>query len=129
MAIKMRLLAIGILIVSLVGAIEVMAAVHPAVRYPPPFPRQAAAELFENDRVVVWDVTWPKGHLGPMHEHYRDAIIVTLTGGSVKKMPLRGRSAVVTYKAGSVIFARRGVIHREEGVSTTPRHAIVIELK
>jgi hypothetical protein len=28
--------------------------------YLPPFPREAARMLFENDRVAVWDVTWPK---------------------------------------------------------------------
>jgi hypothetical protein len=28
--------------------------------FPPPFPRDGATKIFENDRVIVWDVAWLK---------------------------------------------------------------------
>jgi quercetin dioxygenase-like cupin family protein len=105
------------------------AAEHSSHHYPPPFPRQGAVKVLENERVVVWDVTWPKGVRGPLHEHYRDAVLVTLTGGTIRKFPLHDKSSVVTYKPGTVIFAPKGTIHSEEGISDVPRHAIVIQLK
>ena len=128
MTLKLRIAAIGIVMASLAAGIGAFAA-GGGTRYPPPFPRRGAVKILENSRVTVWDVTWPKGYQGPMHEHYLDAVIVTLRGGVVKKTPLHGASSILTYKSGSVIFAPKGVIHREEGLSAVPRHAIVIELK
>lgn len=129
MTLKLRLAAIGITIAGLAVGIGAFAAEHSLHQYPPPFPRQGAVKVLENNRVVVWDVTWPKGVRGPVHEHYRDAVIVTLRGGSIEKFPLHGKISIVRYKSGSVIFAPKGVIHSEEGISDVSRHAIVIELK
>lgn len=129
MTLKIRLAAIGIASVGLAAGLGAFAAGHSLHHYPPAFPRQGAVKVLENDRVVVWDVTWPKGVRGPVHEHYRDSVIVTLAGGVVRKFPFHGESTVVTYKPGSVIFAPKGTIHSEEGISDSPRHAIVIQLK
>jgi quercetin dioxygenase-like cupin family protein len=129
MTFKLRLTAIGISVAGLVAGIGAYAAEHSLHQYPSPFPRQGAVKVLENDRVVVWDVTWPKGYRAPLHEHYRDSVIVTLTGGTIRKFPLHGGSSVVAYKDGSVVFAPRGTIHSEEGISDVPRHAIVIQLK
>jgi quercetin dioxygenase-like cupin family protein len=129
MTLKLRLTAIGLAAAGLAAGIGAFAAEHSLHQYPPPFPRPGAVKVLENDRVVVWDVTWPKGVRGPVHEHYRDAVIVTLTGGTIEKFPLHGKRSTVTYKSGSVIFAPKGVIHSEEGISDAPRHAFVIELK
>jgi hypothetical protein len=38
---------------------------------PPPFPRDGATKLLENDRVVVWDVAWLK-QAYPVHRHVYD---------------------------------------------------------
>ena len=129
MTLKLRLAAIGITVAGLAAGIGAFAAGHNPHQYPPPFPRQGAVKVLENSRVVVWDVTWPKGVRGPVHEHYRDAVIVTLTGGTIEKFPLDGKSTTAIYKSDSVIFAPKGVIHSEEGISDVPRHAFVIELK
>jgi quercetin dioxygenase-like cupin family protein len=129
MTLKLRLTAIGITVAGLAAGVGALAAEHSLHQYPPPFPRPGAVKVLENNRVVVWDVTWPKGARGPIHEHYRDAVIVTLAGGTIRKFPLHGASTVVSYKPGSVIFAPKGTIHSEEGISDVPRHAIVIQLK
>lgn len=128
MTLKLRFAVIGILMAVVAASIGAFAA-ESGRPYPPPFPRQGSVKLLENNRIVVWDVTWPKGYQSPLHEHYSDAVIVTLTGGVVKVTPLHGASSTVSYKAGSVIFAPKGAIHREEGLSATPRRAIVIQLK
>ena len=64
-----------------------------------------------------------------MHEHYRDSVIVTLAGGTIRTFPLHGASSTGSYQAGSVTFAAKGTIHSEEGLSDRPRHAIVVQLK
>lgn len=102
---------------------------HAATHYPPPYPRKDAVKVLENCRVVIWNVTWPKGQWSPVHEHYRDDIIVTLRGGTVETMTPKGKTKFMTDKAGHVTWFEKGVIHKEMGVSTPARHAIVIELK
>ena len=129
MTFKLRLAAIGIAIAGFAAGIGVFAAEHSLHQYPPPFPRLGAVKILENERIVAWDVTWPKGYRAPMHEHYRDSVIVTLTGGTVRTFPLSGESSTTRFAAGSVSFAPKGTIHSEEGISDVPRHAIVIQLK
>src|ERR1019366_9648566 len=53
-----------------------------AQSYPAPYPRENASRVFENGRVTVWEVTWPKGQPTVMHEHPFDQLSVTLAGGS-----------------------------------------------
>jgi quercetin dioxygenase-like cupin family protein len=97
--------------------------------YPPPFPRKGAVKVLENCRVIVWNVTWPKGHWSAVHRHDRDAVIVTLAGGTVETMTPDGKTKLLSDQAGHVTFFPKGVIHKEMGLSNPPRHAIVIELK
>ena len=51
-----------------------------AQTYPPPYPRPGTVKLLENDRVVVWDVTWLK-QAYPMHRHVYDYAGVYYTNG------------------------------------------------
>jgi len=101
-----------------------------AQAYPPPFPREGAKKLIENERVAVWEVEWQKGRATPMHEHPYDVVGVFLADGAVKitepggavRMSDRSPLGMVTYGA-------KGVLHSEEGVSDQPRRAIIVELK
>lgn len=97
--------------------------------YPPPFPREGAKKLFENERVAVWDVVWPKGQPSPIHEHRFDQISVTLVGGSVRVTRLGGDSTVNQSQIGSLTLTPKGTIHQEEGLSDTPQHKILVEMK
>jgi len=106
-----------------------LAAVSQAQTYPPPFPREGAKKLFENDRVAVWDVVWPKGQPSPIHEHRYDQVSVTLVGGSVRVTRLDGTSTVNQSELGSVTLTTKGTVHREEGLSDTPQHKIMVEFK
>lgn len=100
-----------------------------AQSYPPPFPREAARKLFENDRVAVWDVTWPKGQPTAMHEHPVDQLSVTLVGGTVRVTRLGGTPAVNKSEPGSVVFTPKGTVHMEEGLSDVPQRKIMLQLK
>ena len=52
----------------------VLTAVFAAQQYPPAFPRTNATKLMETDRIVVWDIVWPKGQPTPMHQHVHDQV-------------------------------------------------------
>jgi quercetin dioxygenase-like cupin family protein len=107
----------------------VLAAASQAQTYPPPFPREGAKKLFENDRVAVWDVVWPKGQPSPIHQHRYDQLSVTLVGGTVRVTRLDGTSTVNQSELGSVTLTAKGTVHQEEGLSETPQHKIMVELK
>lgn len=100
-----------------------------AQTYPPAFPRDGAKKLFENERVAVWDVVWPKGQPSPLHEHRYDQISVTLVGAMVRVTKLDGSSSVNQSEPGSVTFTAKGTIHREEGLTDPPQHKIMVEMK
>ncbi len=100
-----------------------------AQNYPPPYPRENARRVLANDRVIVWDVTWPKGQPTAMHQHQLDQLSVTLRGGTVRVSKLGGPVTVNQSTIGSVAFTPAGTIHMEEGVSEIPQHKIMLELK
>src|SRR5580704_17593868 len=100
-----------------------------AQNYPPPFPREAAQKLFENDRVEVWDVTWPKDMPTAMHLHPVDQLSVTLRGGTVRVTRLGGTPAVNNSKPGTVVLTPKGTVHMEEGLSDVHQRKIMLQLK
>ena len=100
-----------------------------AETYPTPYPRENARKVLANDRIIVWDVTWPKGQPTAMHEHRFDQLSVTLRGGSVRVSKLGGPVTVNQSTIGLVAFTPKGTIHMEEGVSDIPQHKIMLELQ
>ena len=97
---------------------------------PPPFPREGASRVFENDQVVIWDVSWAKGEPTPLHEHRFTAISVTVQPGRVKSILPDGTSRIGQLEQiGNVQYGGKGLVHREEGVSDVPRRVFLIELK
>ena len=51
-----------------------------AQTYPPPYPRAGTTKIMENDRLVVWDVSWLK-QAYPVHRHVYDYAGVYYTSG------------------------------------------------
>lgn len=41
---------------------------------PHAFPREGAKQIFDNERVTIWDVTWIKGQPSTMHRHRFDLV-------------------------------------------------------
>ena len=97
---------------------------------PHAFPREGVTQIFDNERVTIWDVTWIKGKPSPMHAHKYDLVGVYLVGSPIKVTMPDGTSRESKVDEGFVLFQPKGVTHIEEGlVGENPRHAILIDLK
>jgi hypothetical protein len=96
---------------------------------PHAFPRENARQVVDNERVTVWDVTWPRGKPTALHRHKYDLIGVDLVDATVKVTSPDGQSRTSSIKVGGVAWLDKGATHIEEGMSDKPRHAILIDLK
>jgi hypothetical protein len=96
--------------------------------YPLAFPRPHATKLFENDRVVAWDVAWQSGEPTPMHFHDKDAVAVFEATGALQSKTPDGNSEVSATKFAEVLFAPRDRTHAEM-LARGQARAIIIELK
>jgi hypothetical protein len=92
------------------------------------FPRQGAKRILDNDRVNVWDFTWAKGMKTDMHFHDKDVVLVYLSSGTVRSIPLKGEPTADPRSFGEVRFGPRGRTHIEECIEG-PRRDIIVELK
>lgn len=100
-----------------------------AQTYPPAFPRPTAKKLFETDRIVVWDIVWPKGYATPLHRHVYDQVgTYYATGGRVITTP-EGDKRSSTTPIGALSTTKRGTTHIEEGATDPPLRAVFIEMK
>lgn len=96
--------------------------------YPGPFDRDGATKVFENNRVIVWDVSWlPIAY--PTHRHLYDYAGVYYTDGDRVVVSERGQRSPTHSTAWDHFFYRRGVTHSEEGVGKDTLRAIFLELK
>jgi hypothetical protein len=101
---------------------------QPAQTYPQPFDRDGATKVFENDRVIVWDVSWlPIAY--PTHRHLYDYAGVYYTNGDRVVVSPQGVRSPTHSTAWDHFFFRRGVTHSEEGVGTDTLRAVFLELK
>jgi hypothetical protein len=100
-----------------------------AQSYPPAFPRTNATKLLETDRIVVWDIVWPKGEPTPLHRHVHDQVgTYYQAGGRVITNP-DGTKREATTPVGALSRTRKGTMHIEEGATDPPLRAVFIELK
>jgi len=103
-----------------------------AVQAPPPpdaFPRDGAKQLIDNERVTVWDVVFEKGKPSGMHRHKYDMIGIDLADGVVRVTSAQGSVSTTNARVGNVFWMRKGGVESQEGISDTPRHAIMVDLK
>jgi hypothetical protein len=111
------------------GVLLAASVVAGAQTYPPAFPRPTAKKLFETDRIVVWDIVWPKGYATPLHRHVYDQVgTYYATGGRTIITP-DGEKRSSTTPVGALSTTKRGTTHIEEGASDPPLRAIFIEMK
>jgi hypothetical protein len=106
-----------------------MASVMAQQQLPPPFPRANATKLLENDRINVWDVTWPRGQPTVMHRHVYDQVgTYYQRGGRVITTPDGEKRSNIT-EVGSLSTTHKGTTHIEEGITDPPLRAVFVELK
>src|SRR5215831_16922101 len=95
---------------------------------PPPFPRPNATKLLETDRIVVWDIVWPKGQPTAMHRHPHDQVgTYYARGGRLITQPDGTKREGMT-EVGNLSTTRKGTTHIEEGATDQPLRAVFIEL-
>ncbi len=82
----------GILLLSLLAAGLLVAAVT-AQSYPHAFPRTGVTKLFENERVIAWDVKWLHDVPQPYHRHQHDMAGVYTVYGPIQVIGLDGTVA------------------------------------
>ena len=96
--------------------------------YPPPYPRAGVTKLLENDRVVVWDVSWLR-QAYPTHRHVYDFAGVYYTNGDRIIVSPEGVRSPNSSVAWDTFFLRRGLTHSEEGASEQPLRGVFVEFK
>src|SRR5689334_2426694 len=91
---------------------------------PPPFPRQNATKLMENERIVVWNIVWPKGQPTALHRHVYDQVgTYYARGGRVITTP-DGNARQAMTEIGSLSTTRKGTTHIEEGTTDPPLRSV-----
>jgi hypothetical protein len=96
---------------------------------PAGFPPDGTKPLINNERVAVWDVTWPVGKVSPMAQSKFDIVTVDLANASAKVTSANGKTKATLFNLGQARFIPKGDSQMEEGTGEPARHAIVIELK
>lgn len=99
-----------------------------AQSYPGPFDREGANKVLENDRVIVWEVSWLQ-RAYPTHRHVYDYAGVYYTSGDRVVVSQSGMRSPTHSTAWDTFFYRRGVTHSEEGASAEPLRAVFVEFK
>ena len=91
------------------------------------------AELFENERVKIWDFVLEPGEAIPLHTHRRDHVIVVIDGGGLEVEYADGSREAYAPKPGDAFFGRvdggPADTHDARNVGTTRYRNLVIELK
>ena len=99
--------------------------------YPHAFPRAGTTKLLENERVIVWDATWPDGVPQPYHRHRYDMTGVFFRWGPLRVTRLDGTFTAnpEPFEVPWVFFQGKGVTHKEEGIGTPERHSLMVDIK
>lgn len=95
---------------------------------PPAYPRPGATKMFENDRVLVWNIAWLQQEY-PLHRHVYDHVGVYYESGDRIITSVEGAKRPVSTEAWNISFQLRGVTHMEEGASEEPLRAVFIQIK
>src|SRR5437868_13439534 len=95
---------------------------------PPAYPRPGTAKLLENNRVLVWDISWLKQQY-PLHRHPYDLTGVYYTDGDRTIVSESGERLPVHTAAWDTAFQLKGVTHFQLGCSDSPLRAVFVEMK
>jgi hypothetical protein len=101
--------------------------------YPHAFPRLGTKQLFENDRVTVWEVNWLRNVPQPTHRHRYDMAGVYLRYGFINVTTPEGKvTPSRPFEVPRPYFQLAGITHKEEAVGgpdDPERLAIMVDLK
>ena len=106
-----------------------------AEEYPHAFPRKGTTQLFDNERVTVWEVHWLKDMPQPIHRHRFDMAGVYLRFGPIRVTSPDGAVSPQRppFDVPRPYFQEKGITHREEAIGfaadAPERFAIMFDLK
>jgi quercetin dioxygenase-like cupin family protein len=109
-------------------AVLLLAATTPAATSPAPEVKGQKV-LLENDRVRVLEFVLQPGIAMGMHEHPRDRVEITLSGGRVRVTQEDGSTQESDEKEGVVFTRANPRRHDVVNIGTAPLRAIHVELK
>ena len=89
------------------------------------------AELFENERVKIWDFVLEPGEAVPMHTHRRDHVIVVIEGGDLEVEYADGTRRTFAPRPGDNFYGHVDGedTHDARNIGTTRYRNLIIELK
>jgi hypothetical protein len=104
-----------------------------AQEYPHAFPRKGVIQLFDNERVTVWEATWLRGVKQPFHRHRYDMAAVYLRYGPIRVTSLDGSVLVPEpFQPPWPYYQAKGRTHKEEAddsPANPEQLAIMVDLK
>ena len=95
----------------------------------PPFPREGAKKVIENDYFAIWDVTFENGKSTGMRQLPLDQVSVYLSEGPVKVTKPDGTWSIEQEKLGAVRYESKGTVEAEEGAGDQAFRAMIVQLK
>jgi hypothetical protein len=101
----------------------------PPANLPPPFPREGAVKILDNDRVQVWNIAWLKARPTPLHRHIYDLAGVYYEAGDRLITSPEGEKRAVSTPAWNITAQRAGLTHIEDGTSEAPLRGVFVEMK
>ena len=99
-----------------------------AQTYPPPYPRPGTTKMLENERVIVWNVSWLR-QAYPTHRHIYDYAGIYYTSGDRVIVSEQGVRSPTSSVAWDTFVLPRGITHSEEGASEQPLRGVFLEFK
>jgi hypothetical protein len=112
------------LLISLISPVGLL-----AQKTTPPFPRDGATKVQDNNRVLTWDSKLAKGQSTGTNKFDMDQVSVSLTECAVKLTRPDGAWYIEQERLGSVRYDLKGTVLQEECISDTPCRVMVFQLK
>lgn len=129
----MRMSTPSAFVLSLSAAVVAASALVAAQNYPHAFPRKGVTQLFDTERVTVWEVNWINGVPQPIHRHRYDMAGVYLRYGKITVTTPEGQAATgAEFPVPRPYFQPKNITHKEEAVGAPgdpERLAIMVDLK
>lgn len=104
-----------------------------------PSDQVGSKKLFENDRVVVWELRLQPGEKEAIHRHDRDYVMIQIGGDKVAAdfepesqgtwAQFAGQRLEGDVANGNVLFAEKGGVEAAVNTGTEEFYEIIVELK
>ena len=126
---------LSVSIPTLLAAALLTSASAEEAKYPHAYPREGVTKLFENERVIAWNVNWIEGVEQPYHLHRYDMAGVYLRWGPIRITQIDGNilPPYPPFEIPFLYFQPKDILHKEEMIgfpeNSPERWAIMFDIK